>query len=344
MKACMVGNLLTPGVRNRLWLVAAVAVWSSSAYAGDAAKIVGADKCGECHKSEVEAWRQTHHFNTFNEMHRTDAAKEIAAKLGIKRMKAGSLCLTCHYTTQISGEKTKAVSGVSCESCHGAAKDWINIHNDYGGKDVTAENEPAEHRTQRLAKSAEAGMIHPTDIYAVAENCYQCHTVPHEELVDVGGHTAGSDFELVAWSQGEVRHNYARGNTNKTPPQDRLRVLYVIGRALDLEYGLRGVAIAKGKKVYAKTMAKRTARAAKKLEAVLAAYEISEVIAMLDALPRRDNGKLKLRPNAETEMNAAADAVAAQARKFAKSYDGSKLSAIDALLPKADAYKGTAKP
>ena len=61
-------------------------------------------------------------------------------------------------------------------------------------------------------------------------------------------------------------------------------------------------------------------------------------------MPRRANGKLKLRPNAEAEMNAAADAVAAQAKKFANTYNGTKLGSIDALLPKADAYKGTAQP
>ena len=60
-------------------------------------------------------------------------------------------------------------------------------------------------------------MNNPHNIYLIARQCYDCHTVPNERLVNVGGHLAGSqDFELVAWSQGMVRHNFLRtgGTTN----------------------------------------------------------------------------------------------------------------------------------
>jgi len=40
--------------------------------------------------------------------------------------------------------------GVSCESCHGAAKRWLTIHNDYGaGK--TRDTETPEHKEKRHA-------------------------------------------------------------------------------------------------------------------------------------------------------------------------------------------------
>ena len=34
----------------------------------------------------------------------------------------------------------------SCESCHGAAQDWLELHSDYGGPNLTRELESREHR------------------------------------------------------------------------------------------------------------------------------------------------------------------------------------------------------
>src|SRR6185369_16624764 len=68
--------------------------------ASDASKVVGPNACGECHKQEVEAWKGTHHFKTFSEMPRKTAAKEIAEKMGVRRIKSESLCLNCHFTVQ----------------------------------------------------------------------------------------------------------------------------------------------------------------------------------------------------------------------------------------------------
>ncbi len=36
--------------------------------ASDSKKLEGPDECGECHKKEVTAWRQTRHYKTFNEL------------------------------------------------------------------------------------------------------------------------------------------------------------------------------------------------------------------------------------------------------------------------------------
>ncbi len=58
--------------------------------------------------------------------------------------------LRCHYTPQVSNDQLRAFSGVSCESCHGAGRDWINVHNDYGGKGFDHASETPEHRA-RLA-------------------------------------------------------------------------------------------------------------------------------------------------------------------------------------------------
>jgi hypothetical protein len=154
----------------------------------DPEKIVGAQPCGECHQSELRTWKETRHNTGFKTMHRKESAEKIAGAMGFHLIKRESLCLKCHYTAQVERDQLKAISGVSCESCHGAASDWIKIHNNYGGKESTYENETSEHKAQRIAQSKEAGMRRPSELYEVAANCYQCHLVPHEKLVNVGGH------------------------------------------------------------------------------------------------------------------------------------------------------------
>lgn len=303
----------------------------------DAAKVTGPDACGECHKSSVESWKGSHHFTTFKNLPRAKSAKKIAKAMGLKRIKAGSDCLTCHFTTGMNKGKAKPIGGITCESCHGAGKDWIKIHSSYGGKGVTKETEEPAHRDKRLADSKAAGMIMPSDLFAVATNCYGCHTVPNEKLVNTGGHTAGSKFELVAWSQGEVRHNVWYSKSNDAANPARQRMMYVVGKALDLEHALRGVAKATKKKTYAVSMAKRAAAARKDLKAVAKAIKAPEVDEMVAA-----GGSAKLKLNNAAALTAAADKVAAAAKAFAAAHDGGGFAGIDALLPGADAYKGKA--
>ena len=232
----------------------------------DPAKVMGPDACGECHKSSVEEWKGSHHYSTFKALPRQKEARAIADKMGIKRIKADSDCLSCHFTSAVVKGKTKPIAGITCESCHGAGRDWIKVHSDFGGKDVKAENEVPAHKTERYAKSEAAGMIRPGKLYQVAQNCFGCHTVPNEKLVNVGGHAAGSKIELAAWSQGEVRHNVWYSKENRVSPIERQRMIYLVGRALDLEYALRGVAKATKKADYAVKMAKRAKKARKRIK------------------------------------------------------------------------------
>ncbi|MDJ0932205.1 multiheme c-type cytochrome [Breoghania sp.] len=46
----------------------------------------------------------------------------MATKMGIRRLKADSACLGCHFTEKLEGGKPEAIAGISCESCHGSAK------------------------------------------------------------------------------------------------------------------------------------------------------------------------------------------------------------------------------
>ena len=133
----------------------------------DAINVLGYESCAKCHQNEVNVWKQTPHHATFREMHRNPHAKEISTKMGLRSIKRGGVCIDCHYTQQDQGGKLKAISGISCESCHGPAKDWITLHNDYGGANVSKEQESAAHKIERRKRSIAAGMHNPMNMYLI---------------------------------------------------------------------------------------------------------------------------------------------------------------------------------
>jgi hypothetical protein len=303
----------------------------------DPAKILGPDSCTKCHEKETLQWQSTPHFATFDSLHRKPEAKAIADRLGLGSIKRSTTCMACHYTRQEVDSRLRVVSGVSCESCHGAAKDWVALHNDYGGPHATQESETPEHRHERIAASVKAGMNNPANLYLIARQCLSCHTTPNEELVNVGGHAAGSkEFELVAWSQGMVRHNFLHSGvaTNDMATPAELRVMHVVGVMADLEASLRATAAATTKAPFGIASAQRAASLKKKL------YDINELVTN----PHVDEAvqaalAVPLKLNQQDQLIEAADAVGKAAFSFATQADGSALSAIDPLLPQPEQYK-----
>ncbi len=311
-------------------LIASVGMASAASHS---ANVVGPNACAECHKTETANWKTTLHFKTFREMPRRKATKAIAKKMGIKRVKSDSLCLDCHFTTQIVKGKPKPVSGISCESCHAPGKKWIKIHSQYMGR---KNKEPKGQDVIRWKNSEEAGMIRPSNLYNLAKNCYTCHVVPKEKLVNVGGHPAGSAFDLVAWSQGEVRHNTWYTKENTPASANRKRILYVVGLAVELETALRAVGKATQKKKYAISMARRASAARKKLIKVARALpKAKELVAIIKA---SKSAKLKL--NNDAALSAAADKVGLATLSVVGKYDGSSFAAVDSMIPGPDKYIG----
>ena len=303
----------------------------------DPAKIIGSDQCAKCHQLEVQQWMHTPHYMTFDSLHRSPHAKEIADKLDLQSIKRNDVCTQCHYTKQIEDGRERVVAGISCESCHGGARDWVAIHADYGGPGVTKATESAEHRAKRIADSVARGMNNPHNIYLIARQCYDCHTVPNEKLVNVGGHLSGSkDFELVSWSQGMVRHNFVSGGgtVNRTPTPEELRVMYVVGVLADLEYSLRAVAEASAKSTFGIASAQRAAKMKKQLIAIQKLINDPQLNAAIEA-----TDAVELRLGNKAAILAAADAVGKAAFTFAEHPDGKQLAAIDVLLPKPEQYK-----
>ena len=124
----------------------------------DPNKVMSSEACAKCHVNEIEVWKQTPHFRTFDELGRRPEAREICSKMGLRSVKRSGVCIDCHFTAQAFSGRIKAVSGISCESCHGAAKDWITVHNDYGSPTATKESESLEHAKRRLDNSIALGM------------------------------------------------------------------------------------------------------------------------------------------------------------------------------------------
>lgn len=325
------------------WLVAGLLPgWSQGAdipvdVEYDPAKIVTTEftktPCRECHASEYEVWRTTTHASGFKNLHREKTAEKIASKMGFKLIKRDSLCLSCHYTGVVVNEKLRAVSGVSCESCHGPGRDWVNIHNDYGGKGFDHTNESVEHREARIKKSREGGMRRPSDLYPLIASCYRCHLVNNEKLVNLAGHNTGSrNFEYLEWSQGKIRHNFLQsfltgdGRTNAERPIERKRLMYLAGAGVGLEYTLRGVAEAKQKGRYLSAMVRAVKDAKKRVGRIVRVLPLEELRAMLKA------AAIDLRPDNAGALVAAANEIANLNKQLLANRDGTALQPLDALI------------
>jgi hypothetical protein len=180
-------------------------------------------------------------------------------------------------------------------------------------------------------------MNNPGNLYLIAQQCLNCHTVPDEQLVNVGGHRAGSqEFELVAWSQGKVRHNFLHGGgaTNAPSPPERLRVMYVVGVLADLEYSLRATSLATQDATYGRTCASRAAVKKQLLREIQRRINNPHVAQALEAV-----ATVELRLGNAPAIVAAADGVSAAAHQFAANADGAALGALDPFLPQPPQYR-----
>ncbi|MFZ0421330.1 MAG: multiheme c-type cytochrome [Xanthobacteraceae bacterium] len=259
---------------------------------------IGPDKCNNCHKPEVSVWEGTKHAKSFKEVHRVPAAKDIlAAAGGDQNMRRNDVCVGCHYSLiqTDANAKPTPVDGPSCESCHGAASDWLQIHND-GAK----AGETPDHKADRIKKAIAAGMIRPEMLYDIALNCLSCHELSHKgrksavppetfsKMIDAG-HPAGTGFELVQYSQGTVRHRFyppdVSKNSDMTPAQ--LARMFITGHAAALVESTTTEGKINNAK-YQDTLSKVVANATAALTAIK--DQVPEAAALL-AQPTDDNAR-----------------------------------------------------
>lgn len=193
-------------------VLGASVAWGQPYYLGTAAE------CVKCHDSEQKVWLGSKHATHSGKIHASDLGKKIVAAVGGGDPRRNATCTQCHYSLEqtAAGSPSKLPrTGVSCESCHGPASDWLKIHNDYGGEGVKKDTEKADHKQKRIADSIKAGMIRPDHPHEVAANCLNCHNLASAKLdgatiakmIDAG-HPINPDYELVKYSQGTVRHRF----------------------------------------------------------------------------------------------------------------------------------------
>lgn len=299
----------------------------------DPSTVVGPGECSECHTREYEVWKLSAHSAGSKTLTRSPETRRIAKALGIRRVKREDRCVSCHYTGQLEDTGVVApIAGVSCESCHGGAREWLTVHYDYGPGGADRATETPEHRAGRLGTADAMGMHRPETITGLAESCYACHVVDDPELVNVGGHPAGEGFELVAWSQGSVRHNFFRDGEdhNIVSSPERLRVLYIAGQAYRLDAALRALAVDGADGAYRDAM---TAMVSSSLEALALVDDVVD-LGGLGARAReiREAGVESLDADG---LRALAIALDGAIERFIQGAEGQDFSALDPLIPTA---------
>ncbi len=132
----------------------------------------------------------------------TARSKQIADALGIKNVTADARCIVCHaplnsVPENLRGKDFKVSEGVSCESCHGPAGNWLRAHtrSDYTRADRTA-----------------AGMRDLQNLYVRANVCVACHQNVDADILKAGHPEL--IFELDGQSVAEPKHWRAEKNSN----------------------------------------------------------------------------------------------------------------------------------
>lgn len=129
-------------------------------------------------------------------------SKQIGEALGIDDPTMDARCTICHaplasVPADRRGEDFKVSEGVSCESCHGPAENWLRAHT---RTDYT--------RADRVA----AGMRDLQNLYVRANTCVACHQVVSAPLLKAGHPELL--FELDGQSVSEPKHWSLEKNGN----------------------------------------------------------------------------------------------------------------------------------
>lgn len=352
----IVVNICVCGAMLMCIVAAADAVPPQERARSEAAKIIGPEKsaysqvwCGYCHVLEASVWRQSKHAIGFSLTHKTDQTAQILGALDLRSMKRDGDCRRCHYTSVLSGGQLRPAWGVTCESCHGAAVDWINVHNRRDGTlngelliwgtGKSGKSEKPVSRAQRLSKARQQGMIDSEQLYALVKRCYGCHLVDDERLINKTVHTDGARFILPGWLDGEVRHRFASSPGAPTHPSnpplaiERKRVIYVLGSLVELESTMRALSkVNETGSKYHRVLIDRANSARSRVKAV----------ADLAALPHVASALAVVPPDLTTASTidpAWANEIAGIASQFVTDTSGATMQQIDELIPHE--YRGS---
>jgi hypothetical protein len=121
----------------------------------------------------------------------------MARILKIDKADTAPKCLACHALSVPEADRARtfdSTDGVSCESCHGPASNWLGSHTTKGW---THE------------RSVAAGMRDLRDPIRRSENCLACHLGNADKAVDHEMIAAGHPdlyFELASFTAAMPRH------------------------------------------------------------------------------------------------------------------------------------------
>lgn len=181
---------------------------------------------------EAGAWqlRDTMHRRAY-EILFNEVSVAMAKKLDLKNDKGEKIgahqharCLACHSSSRDPkpnhGDRFAIEYGVGCESCHGAAGDWIAKHTTRTWKSLST------------AQKSDLGFRDLHSLTTRAETCVACHigspaaTVDHDLIA--AGHPRLA-FEMSSFHSMLPRHWDASAETQQDPGQE-IR-LWAIGQA-----------------------------------------------------------------------------------------------------------------
>lgn len=236
--------------------------------------VKGANECLECHENDFVVWKKTKHYKNFKTFHTDKKTTEMLAKLGSKQgAKSDETCVKCHYTMvqKGPGDKGRADSGTSCESCHGPSSGYLEPH------------EKEEHR----ALSRKMGLVYSDMDYDIAGKCMSCHGLAREDIkpdvlakLSAAGHSVEPDFELVRYSQGTLRHRFFPPDVEKNQEMTKAELarFFVAGQAAQLVAAMREVKRATDGK-YKATQQERADRARQALAVLKSVPEAAALLA-----------------------------------------------------------------
>ncbi len=132
----------------------------------------GRKKCGSCHKSQYQSWKETAHGQAFKSL-APDVKAEAKEKAGLdpdKDYTEDKKCVGCHVTGfGLEGgydidDPSKYLLNVTCESCHGPGSEYRLIHRKAGER---------FERVQETAPRQELAEI--GEEFLFVERCNACH-------------------------------------------------------------------------------------------------------------------------------------------------------------------------
>jgi len=204
------------------------------------AKYTGPGSCGStsCHggvrprsdnavlQNEFTTWTlQDKHARAASVLS-NDVGKRMGVILGVNPPQSPK-CLVCHSLNVAENRKTRSFDtgdGVSCESCHGPASNWLGPHTTRGWQ---------------YEKGLQLGMRNTRDLVGRTETCLSCHLGDETKSVDHEMIAAGHPdlyFELNSFTAAMPRH---WKETDKDPWID-LRAL-ATGQGVQLRENLRRI-------------------------------------------------------------------------------------------------------